>query len=177
MKNLMMSLCLLLSFGTFAQLSTDQKTLLDKQIEVVKTWASDAVVVNAVKAQNATPSEVYKAMTQDAWKALPVLDSKVRDLSKNAVAEFIKSKKTEAVSEAFVNAADGTKVALLSKTSSWSHATSGKHKDPMANKTWIGEIELDESTGSQQIQVSVPVLDGGKAIGSMVVGFSISKLK
>ncbi len=177
MKNFIVSLFLFLSFGASAQLSSEQKSLLDKQIEVVKTWASDAIVVNAVKAHNTTPPENYKTMNQDAWKALPVLDAKVRDLSKNAVAEFIKSKKTDAVSEAFVNAADGTKVALLSKTSSWSHATSGKHKDPMASKTWIGEIELDESTGSQQIQVSVPVLDGGKPIGSMVVGFAISKLK
>lgn len=177
MKNLLVSLFLMVSFNAMAELTADQKALLDKQIEVVKTWASDAVVVNAVKAHNATPPAAYKDMTQDAWKALAVLDPKVRDLSKNAVAEFIKAKKSDAVSEAFVNAADGTKVALLSKTSSWSHASSGKHKDPMAGKGWIGEIELDESTGSQQIQIAVPVLDGGKAIGSMVVGFSIAKLK
>lgn len=177
MKNLLVSLCLMLSLGAFADLTADQKKALDKQIEVAKTWAGDAVVVSAVKAHNTTAPEAYKTMNQETWKALGVLDPKVRDLSKNAVAEFVKSKKSDVVSEVFVNAADGTKVALLSKTTSWSHATSGKHKDPMAGKTWIGEVELDESTGSQQIQIAVPVLDGGKAIGSMVVGFSVAKLK
>ena len=67
--------------------------------------------------------------------------------------------------------------ALLSKTSSWSHKGKAKHDDPMAGKTWIGEIETDESTGAQQIQVAVPVMDAGKAVGSLCVGFTVSKLK
>ena len=46
----------------------------------------------------------------------------------------------------------------------------------MAGKTWQGAVEVDESTGTQQIQVAVPVMDGGKAIGSLVVGFAVSKL-
>lgn len=177
MQKVLLSLCLLFSFGAFANLTADQKAALDKQIAMAKTWAGEAAVVNAVKAQNAATPEAYKGMTQDSWKALGVLDPKVRDLSKNAVAEFLKSKKTDVVSEIFVNSADGTKVALLSKTSSWSHKGKAKHDDPMAGKTWIGDIELDESTGSQQIQIAVPVMDGGKAIGSMVVGYSVAKLK
>jgi hypothetical protein len=46
----------------------------------------------------------------------------------------------------------------------------------MTGKAWNGAVEVDESTGAQQIQVSVPVMDGGKAIGSLVVGFSVAKL-
>ena len=37
-------------------------------------------------------------------------------------------------------------------------------------------VEVDESSGMQQIQLAVPVLDGGKPIGSLVVGISITKL-
>lgn len=81
------------------------------------------------------------------------------------------------VTEIFVNAADGTKVAFLSKTSNWSHKGKPKHDDPMAGKTWQGSIEMDESTGLKSIQVAVPVMDGGKAIGSMTIGYSITKLK
>jgi hypothetical protein len=36
---------------------------------------------------------------------------------------------------------------------------------------------LDEFAGLQQIQVAVPVLDGDKPIGSLVVSVSLSKLK
>jgi len=116
-------------------------------------------------------------MTQDKWKDLPVLDPKVRYFSKNPLAEFLKTKKSEMVSEAFVNAADGTKVAFLAKTSNWSHKGKPKHDDPMAGKTWQGAVEVDESTGQKSVQVSVPVMDGGKSIGSMTFGYSVSKLK
>jgi hypothetical protein len=46
----------------------------------------------------------------------------------------------------------------------------------MKGETWYGEVEVDESTGVQQVQISVPVLDGDKAIGSLVVGLNVSKL-
>jgi hypothetical protein len=47
----------------------------------------------------------------------------------------------------------------------------------MNGKTWQGTIEVDESTGLQQIQIAVPVLSDGKPIGSLVVGLSVSTLK
>jgi hypothetical protein len=46
----------------------------------------------------------------------------------------------------------------------------------MSGKSWQGKVEVDESTGLQQVQVAVPVLDNGQAIGSLVVGLSLSKL-
>jgi hypothetical protein len=69
------------------------------------------------------------------------------------------------------------KVAFLSKTTSWSHKGKAKHDVPMAGKTWQGTIEVDKSTGQQQIQIAVPVLDGGKPIGSLVVGLAVAKLR
>jgi len=142
----------------------------------VQTWAADPVIVNAVKAYNAAPPADSTAMNQDKWKALPILDPFVRGFTKNPVAEFIKSKKTDVVSEAFVSGADGNKVAFLAKTTSWCHKCKPKHDVPMTGKTWQGPVEVDESTGLQQVQVSVPVLEGDKAIGSLVVGLSTTKL-
>jgi len=46
----------------------------------------------------------------------------------------------------------------------------------MSGKTWTGKPELDESTGVQQVQIGLPVLDNGKPIGSIVVGLNLSKL-
>jgi hypothetical protein len=46
----------------------------------------------------------------------------------------------------------------------------------MTGKTWQGPVEVDESSGAQQVQVSMPILDGDKAIGSLVVSLSTSKL-
>ncbi len=167
-----------LATGAFAEaLTPEQTTALNKQIEEIKKLGSDAKVVEAVKAVNTAALADYKDMTQDKWKELPVLDPKVRYFSKNALAEYLKTKKTDMITEIFVNAADGTKVAFLAKTSNWSHKGKPKHDDPMAGKTWQGAIEMDESTGLKSIQVAVPVMDGGKAIGALTVGFSITKLK
>lgn len=149
---------------------------IDAMVKQIQSWASDPAIVNAVKAENANPSAAVTAMTQDAWKKLPILDPFVRGFSKNPAAEFLKSKKGDVVAEAFLSAADGHKVAFLSKPSSWIHKGNPKHDVPMTGKTWQGTPETDESTGLQQIQVSVPVLDGDKAIGSLVVGLGINKL-
>ena len=46
----------------------------------------------------------------------------------------------------------------------------------MSGKTYIGPMALDESTGMQEIQVGLPVLENGKPIGSIVVGLSVSRL-
>ncbi len=180
MKFLLSLVLILGSMNIFANgLTPDQKKALDAQIEIAKGWGKESVIVEAVKAQNAAMPADYKDMNNDNWNALTALDPKVRNLSKNPVAEFIKSKKSDAVSEAFVNAKNGTKVALLSKTSSWEHSKSAKHTVPLETKNaWIGDVEKDGSTGvAQQIQISVPVIDGGAAIGSIVVGYEISKLK
>lgn len=159
-----------------AEVDAALKPKIDSALAQAKTWAADPTIVAAVKAANTSPSEDVKAMTQEKWKGLPVLDSFVRSFTKNDAATKLKSLKTDAVSEAFVSSADGKKVAFLNKPSNWSHLGKPKHDKPLAGEVWVGDVEVDESTGQQQIQVSVPVLDNGKAVGSFVVGFSVSKL-
>lgn len=154
-------------------LTPEQQTKLDAKVAALKAWSTEASIVAAVKAHNAKPTTKF---TNDSWKTLTVLDPDVRAFSQNAAATWIKSHKDDAVTEAFVSGADGGKVAFLSKPTAWNHAGKPKHDKPMAGKNWEGEVEVDASTGARQIQVSVPVLEGGKPIGSIVVGFSLGKL-
>lgn len=176
MKPQLFVFLLLTSLFSFAEeLTPDKQAALTKQIEVVKGWANDKKIVELVKAANSNPQG--KDLTQEKWEKLTVLDPIVRGYSKNEAAEILKKNKTAAVAEAFLNTAEGTKVAFLAKTSSWSHKGKAKHEDPMKGKVWIGKVEVDDSTGKTQIQVSVPVEDGGKAIGSLTVGFNVNELK
>jgi len=158
-------------------LAPEKQALLDKKIEEIKTWAADPVVVKAVVAQNTSLPAAYAEMTQDKWKSLTLLDPFVRGFTKNEVGSALKTRKIAWLSEAFVNDAKGLKVGFLGKTSSWSHGSSAKHTDPMGGKTWQGALELDESTGLQQVQVAVPVLAEGRPAGSLVVGVSVAKLE
>jgi len=150
---------------------------LQRKAKEIQWMSTDPKVVAAVREYNANPPAETRAMTQEKWKSLSVLAPSVRNLSKNALAEYLKSKRDPAISELFVSGADGTKVALFNKTSNWSHKGKDKHEVPMKGKVWIGPVELDESTGVEQVQIGLPVLDGGKPIGSVVVGFEVAKLK
>jgi hypothetical protein len=149
---------------------------VDAQIKTIQTWASEPAVISSVKAQNTSLPADYSAMTQDKWKELTKLDPFVRSFDKNPAGEFLKSKKGGAVIRLFLSDATGVKVAFTTKTLSWSHKGDPKHEQPMTGKIWQGPVESDKATGLDQIQVSVPVLDGDKPIGSLVVGLSVSQL-
>lgn len=158
-------------------LSPEVKAAVEAKAQALKAWGTDPKIVAAVKEYNTnTPAEA-KAMTNDKWKGLSVLDPFARSFTKNELGVYLKAKKDEAISECFVSGADGGKVAFLSKPSSWTHQGKEKHTVPMAGRIYYGPVELDESSGAQQVQVGIPVMDGGKPIGSMVVGLNLSKLK
>ena len=159
-----------------AELSTEAKTKLEAKIASIKSLGSDPEIVKVVKEYNINPPAAYKDMTNDQWKTLSIMSQDVRAFSKNTIAVYVKTKIDKSVSEVFISAANGCKVAFLSKPSSWSHKGKPKHDLPMTGKFWIGEVEVDESTGIQAIQVSVPILDGAKPIGSIVFGFNVTSL-
>lgn len=163
-------------FASAADLDPALQGKVDAKVKEIRSWAAIPAVVDAVKAHNAAKSPEAAAMDQAKWAGLSVIDPFVRSLTKNPAAEVLKAKKGEVVSEAFVSGADGSKVAFLGKPTNWSHKGKPKHDQPMSGKSWQGPVEIDESSGLQQLQVAVPVIDGGKPIGSLVVGLSVGKL-
>jgi hypothetical protein len=158
-------------------LPADLQPKIDTRASMLRAWGADPVIVAAVKAYNAAPPGGSKAMTNDKWSSVTIIDALVRSLTRNPVALHIKAKTDEAIAECFVSGADGGKVAFLAKTTSWSHRGKPKHEEPMAGKVWIGPVEMDQSTGVKQIQIGVPVVDGDHPIGSIVAGFNVAKLK
>ncbi|MBM0107569.1 hypothetical protein JM946_22740 [Steroidobacter sp. S1-65] len=145
----------------------------------IQAWAAEAAIVDAVKAYNAGKSAQAASMDQSKWQATSVIDPYVRGLTKTPAAELLKNHRRasgEVIAEAFLSGADGGKVAFLGKPSSWSHQGKDKHDEPMSGRIWQGEVEIDASSGLRQVQVAVPVLDGRKPIGSLVVGLSLNAL-
>jgi hypothetical protein len=157
-------------------LSPELKAKVEAKAKLLQSWSTDPAIVAAVKARNAAPPAEAAGMTNDKWKSLIVLDPFVLSLERSPLALHLKSKKDDQISECFVSAADGTKAAFLTKTTSWTHADKDKHRVPMTGKTYIGPLEVDQSTGVQSVQVGLPVLDGAKPIGSIVVGVAVAKL-
>jgi hypothetical protein len=180
-RSLLVTVCITLflmiaASANSADLTAAQKAKVDGKLKQLSAWSTDKKIVDAVRTFNANQTAVAKGMTQEKWENLSMLSPEVKSFSKNDLAVYLRSLKDDTISEIFVSAADGTKVAFLSKTTNWSHKGKPKHDVPMTGKEWTGKPELDESTGVQQVQVGIPVLDGGKAIGSIVVGLNLSKL-
>ena len=151
---------------------------LDVRLAEIKTWAASPALVAAVAAQNSTPSSEVVAMTEETWASLSVDAPFVRAHRVSPVGLWLKSKQAPWVSEAFLSDAAGRKVAFLTKPTHWSHAGAAKHDQPLLGKTWQGAPELDQSTGREQVQISVPVLSSDqKPIGSLVVGIPVEKLE
>ena len=169
---------LFIAGAAFGQTVTPElRAKVEAKAAQLKSLSTDPIVISAVKAHNANPPAEDKAMTNEKWTKLTILDPYVRGFSKNSLGAYLKSRKDDQIAELFVSSADGTKVAFLAKTSSWSHAGKDKHQVPMTGKLYVGAPAMDDSTGQQLVQIGLPVLDGGKPIGSIVVGLATSKLQ
>jgi len=163
--------------GLFAQeLTPKQKTNLNQKIVLIQKIAADAKLIHEVVLNNQKPFTAYEQMTEDEWFRLQYLDQKIRFFTMTKAAKILRDQKDDSMTEMFINNAAGTKVAFLSKTSTWNHKDKPKHIEAMKNKIWIGTVEKDLSSGSLQIQVAVPILYEQKPIGSLVVGLAVQKL-
>jgi len=160
--------------GSSPGLPRELKAKVDERIDALRGWGRDEKIVQAVKAYNAEPGEEAKTMTEEKWQSLGLLDSFVRGLSRNALAEYLRGKRDAEIAQLYVCGANGTKVALLSKTAGWSDRRLDKHHRPMSGLKWIGEIETDDVTGARVLEVAVPVRDRGKPIGSLVAALLVS---
>jgi len=171
---------LICAVASFSQAPPEIKSKLDAKIKQLSSFSTDPEIVNAVRAHNATPREGEAlTMTNEQWHGLSVLDPFVRATAKTPLSEYLKTKKNadDTIAKVFVSGADGSKVGFDAKTEHWTHKGLPKHEVPMTGAVWIGSVKVDDSTGQQLIQVGLPVLDGGKPIGSIVFGLRVDKLR
>ena len=143
------------------------------------TWAANPVILNAVLEQNRKGP--MPGVDNAKWKVIRRSDPVVTAFQSGPAGVFLKAKLAEsggAVSEAFLNAAKGEKVAFVEKTTSYLHRGSAKFDAPFTSgKAWQGPAEFDESSQTYAIQISVPVLAEGKPVGVLVVGVNLTYLE
>ena len=155
------------------------QTRISWQVWNADGWAANPVVVEAVLAQN--KKGPIPGMDNAKWKTVPENDAVVQGFIKNDVAKFLNAEmaNTDGIcTGAFLNAAQGEKVAFSDKTGSYIHKGSAKFDAPFASgKSWQGKPELDDSGKVYEIQISVPVLSEGKPIGVLVVELNGTKLE
>lgn len=157
--------------------------------EHVRPWLQEAVVVDAVRAQNAETAGLSQ-------EQIDALDKKWRAESKAGGGElvdkvlsrdlsaFLKKKKEESggfITEAFVMDARGLNVGQSDVTSDYWQGDEDKwQKTYPAGKdaVFVDDIEFDESSSMFQSQISATVVDpqSGEPIGAITVGINMDKL-
>jgi hypothetical protein len=153
---------------------------LEKQTKALAVWAADPVVVAAVKEQNAKGP--LAGMDNAKWKTIRRSDAIVQGLTGNPAGQFLQKKIDTSggtLDKAFLNGAQGEKVAFAEKTISYIHKGQDKFEVPMSTgKPWqMTKPWFDESLQAYAIQVAVPVMDGGKAIGVLVASVPVTYLE
>ena len=164
------------TFSNSELTTSDLNEKLKSQFELAEKIAADQEIIKAVLDYNANKNSNFNGLTNDKWKTLSVIDPLVKSISKGKTTVKLKSMINNNISEAFINSSNGDKVAFLTKTSFWNHKGKDKHEHPMKGKQWQGKPEWDDSTGVNQIQISVPIMSNNKPIGSLILGVILSKL-
>ena len=144
---------------------------------------TDPVIVNAVKAENA------KAKTLDQIKAADTAWSSTAGIAPNMKAimdsecgkQLIAWRdKNTFVSEVFVMDNQGANVAMTDKTSDYWQGDEDKFIKCFNGGdgvVFVGDESFDESAQVYQVQVSVPVMDGGATIGAICIGINLDEFK
>ncbi len=151
-------------------------------IPEIKKWGENPVLIAAVKEQNAKKLSLDAIQKRDkVWIASSALDDEMNAMMKSPAAKELK--KMEASKpyfyESFLMDNQGANVAMTNKTSDYWQGDEDKFNNAF-NKgkggVDIGKSKFDESAKAYLIQVSVPVVDGGKVIGAITIGINLDAL-
>ncbi len=149
----------------------------------LKAFGSEKIIVDAVKAQNAKGMKQSDIDALDTkWKAHAGIADYMQALKDSPCGKFLIGLKAKHsfIEEAFVMDNQGGNVCMSDKTSDYWQGDEAKFKKSFnkgKGKVFVDEVQFDDSTQGYLVQVSVPVMDGGKAIGAITFGVNVEKVK
>lgn len=169
-----------INLNVFAQ---DVPASVKNYTSKLKSWASSPAVIAAVKEQNGKNVSLDKIKELDKkWSATSGLDDFMKTILANDCSEYLKKirKENAAVVEAFAMDNKGANVGMTNKTSDYWQGDEDKFVKSYNNgngSVHYGKLSFDESSQTYVIQVSVPVVAGGKTIGAVTFGIDPAKIK
>jgi len=185
MKTTRIFICTLFILTLFVGSASAEKApqkVYDLADSTLAAVGSDPAVVAAVKAQNAEGKSLADIQAMDAkWKAQAGVVDYMAALMDSALGKHLKAiqAKEAYYAEIFVMDNQGANVAMTDKTSDYWQGDEGKFKNSFAGgkgAVFVDEVEFDDSSQTYLVQVSVPVMDGGKAIGAITFGIDVDKI-
>ena len=173
-----------ISFGQDAMSQAQLQEVIKDKIAGVKKMSSHSLIVKAVKEQNSKSITMTDIKQRDSeWKASKDLTPFKISLQKTPVGYYLKRKvelNKSIYSEAFLTDNQGANVTAYPATSDYWQGDEAKWSKSFNSgngKIYIGEVELDESSGSYATQISAPVISDGVTIGVLVIGIKLSYIE
>lgn len=174
---------MILAAASFAYAEKAPQAVYDIAETKLKALGQDPTIVAAVKAQNAkgVSLEDIKAM-DEKWKG----DAGIADYMKAIMDNPCAKRVTEVAdsnsmyAEIFVMDNQGANVCMTDKTSDYWQGDEAKFQKSFAGgagAVFVDEVEFDDSTQAYLVQVSVPVMDEGVAIGAITYGIDVDKVE
>jgi len=174
---------LLVSPLSYAELTQeDLKEILAPRIEGLKFLTKNGMLLQAIREQNRQEQSLDEIKKIDAdWKA--GTSPLIKELQENKAGSFLKNiiiQQADVYSEAFLTDAQGANVAAYPATSDYWQGDEEKFTASFnggQGKVFIGPIEMDESTQTNAVQISVPMEYNDETIGVLVIGVKVSVLE
>ena len=144
---------------------------------------NDPIIIKAVQDENAKGKEMREILEMDdKWKAEKGVADYMKALMGNNCAKQLKKivDADDAIFEIFVMDNQGANVCQTDKTGDYWQGDEAKWKNSFAQgkgAVFVDAVEFDDGLKANISQVSVPVMDGGKAIGAMTIGVLVDKVK
>ena len=189
-KSAALAAAVFLHFGAaYAADGAHVEPIKDYVTSDIMPWLGDAVVVDAINAQNAqnaslSQGEIDKLDKQ--WRAETDAADKplIEAVMSNGLSAFLDKKKNAAggmITEMFVMDSKGLNVGQSDATSDYWQGDEAKWKNTFLagpSAIFVDEIENDESTQTLQSQVSISITDpaSGKVIGAITIGINVDAL-
>lgn len=184
MKNLSILAFLGLFILAFTNASAEEAPASAKNLAPkLAEWGNNPVLVAAVKEQNAKGMSLDSIKDMDkAWMDTTGINDTMRDMMNNPAAKELAKLESSApyLTELFLMDNQGANVAMTNKTSDFWQGDEAKFTDSFANGSGavhIGKVKFDKSAQAYLVQISVPVMDGGQAIGALTVGVNLDELE
>ena len=173
-------LSLLLASSAVAQSAQSLQKRLDAEAAKLGAWGSDSVIVAAVKAQNAKRVSLATIKSLDEQWVAGKAATLVRQSTVGTCADYLRklaSTSTDPVySEVFVMDNQGALVCANTRTTDYWQGDEAKWQRAFAEgkgSVFIDRPRYDDSSARNLAQISVPVVDGGRAIGVITVGVAL----
>jgi len=155
-----------------ADMPPEIQAKVEKYKKLITDWAANPVIVSAVKEAN-TKGPI-PGMTNAKWDETGDTDPVVIGMQNSPAGQFAKKLEDDKnVNKVTVWDDKGNMIASSTKTLIYNAATRPAFTGAMKGKAWSApEVKPDPTTQKKSVNISAPVMDGGKIIGVMNAAIS-----